>query len=514
MYKTNVGYPGKVCKRKFLTVEKKGKFFPSFQAFSFPNPAWGYSWFHIWVQRSFGSVRIRFIINVKQIAAEMQRREALEKLSALGLGMPVLGSCRRKPISGQEWSMPVSVPYRRSEADEALLVQARANINRIRKGQLIVELKGPEGLLESGLFEIRLLRHRFRFGHTLDIAPVASDMEPDFGEWLSRMGSYTAKCYWDERWHQPIEKEEGKRIYTRFEKEIENALSWGWDVKGHPLIWTVPKALPDWLDKYSPDQRLQRLLAHAGDLVDRYKDKVKSWDVCNEFLWEPSLRHMEERKWPHLEPVSEILTYLEPGIRHIRQRDPAARLILNEYGLEKDFAPGVTALDQRNRFLDLVAEMEKRGCPPDILGTQCHVREPFSMVEIQACLDHLAKSGLPVHITEFWARTPDKADSQATLQYIHDAYTLAFGHPSVENLTYWGDQGLTEKKNKFGPQGRALHQLLCREWDTQARIPGKGASGPMEAFFGQYGLFKDNKKIEDFSFSPEDHGKPMSLTLS
>jgi GH35 family endo-1,4-beta-xylanase len=333
-----------------------------------------------------------------------------------------------------------------------------------------------------------------------------------------RLNCFTAKCYWNERWSHPIEKEEGKRNYAGFEEELKFGLSQGMEVKGHPLFWTVNKALPEWLLKYPVKDRLQKMLDHTGDMVTRYKDRIHLWDVCNEFLWEPSLNHTEQRVWPHLETIPEILTYLEPGMKHIRKQDPSARLVLNEYGLEKDFTKGVTAKHQRQRYLELVAEMKKRNCAPDAIGTQCHVGEPFTMEEIQTSLDELAMAGLPLQITEFWARTPGEKKEKVqadekTLEYIRNAYTIGFGHPSVELFTYWGSD-LVSESGELGPKGKVVLDLLSKEWTTREAFQtnGKGEfSG--HAFFGEYVLMKGGKEIKRFRFGKESEKETLEIVL-
>jgi GH35 family endo-1,4-beta-xylanase len=388
-------------------------------------------------------------------------------------------------------------------------------IEAIRKGDLNLRILQGGIPVQNSAFEIRLRKHAFEFGLTTGEGNKSS---PEVMDFYRSFNSFTVKGYWNERWHQPIEKEEGKRIYSGMDDELAFAETYGLKPKGHPLIWTVPKALPDWLLKYPKEVRLQKMLDHAGDLVNRYKSRIHSWDLCNEFLWEPSLNHTEERVWPHLESIPEILTYLEPAIRHIRKQDPTAHLVLNEYGLEKDYRKEVSAKRQRERFLELIAEMKKRGCEPDAIGTQCHVAEPFTMKEIQTTLDELASSGLPVQVTEFWARSKnadssDKDASPETNAYIRNAYTLAFGHPAVEHFTYWGG-GMCYPKGELNSRGKSLHNLIGTVWKSQKKLE-TSAKGEFSArvFFGEYSLMKEGKEISTFTFLKDSVGKMVEIQL-
>jgi len=451
----------------------------------------------------------------------MKRRSIIRGLGVLPWSLLPLLSCasRNNAVPGQEWD---AIPLKQSssgERDAELLALARKRIEKIRKGNLRLVIKENGRALADSSFEIRHIRHEFRFGTTvISESDGEGKMDAETYKLYQAFNSITAKCYWNERWHFPIEKEEGKRMYEGFENEMSFGLKQGLEVKGHPLIWTVPKGLPEWLLKYPVEERLSKMLAHAGDLVNRYKGNVHTWDLCNEFLWEPSLNHTEQRVWPHLESIPEILTYLEPGIRHIRKQDPLARLVLNEYGLEKDFTKGVTAKQQRLRYLELIEEMRKRNCLPDAIGTQCHVAEPFSMEEIQTSLDELATSGLPLQITEFWARTSkDRNENiqadEKTLEYIRNAYTIGFGHPSVEHFTYWGGD-LLEKTGKPGPKGKALLKLLTEEWTTQSALQTDKYGGTdCSAFFGEYALFKDKKEVGRFHFSQKKKEEVVEVNL-
>jgi len=445
----------------------------------------------------------------------MNRRELLKFLPFLPAFPAAFSSCHASKalIPGEEWkSAQGAGSFDKEDAD--LLAAAEKNIEKIRKGDLKLTVLQGGKPVSSGSFEIFLKKHAFKFGLT------TGEGDQRLAEVLSfykNFNSFTVKGYWNERWHQPIEIEEGKRIYSEMEEEIAFARSMGMEPKGHPLIWTVPKALPAWLMKYPREARLQKMLDHAGDLVNHFKSSIHSWDLCNEFLWEPSLNHTEERLWPHLETIPEILTYLEPAILHIRKQDPTAQLVLNEYGLEKDYRKEVSAYRQRERYMELVAEMKKRGCMPDAIGTQCHVAEPFTMKEMQITLDHLATAGLPVQITEFWSRS--KAfeknrftdPSPDTVAYVRNAYTLAFGHPSVEHFTYWGG-GFCYPKAGLNALGKSIHHLLGTVWNSRQTFE-TSAHGAFSArvFFGEYSLLRDGVEIATFSFSKQSPSPTVEL---
>lgn len=419
-------------------------------------------------------------------------------------------------VKGEEWKTNRNQKAEFDEADADLLKIARENIQKIRKGNLKVKLIARGEPVAQSDFEIKQVRHDFKFGLAQLPGKSKVDFFSDQAELIKRLfNTFTAKCYWNERWHQPIEKIENERIYTLFEAEIEQAAKLGMQVKGHPLVWTVPKALPEWLNTYPAEKRLEILLHHVEDMMTRYKGKIAFWDICNEFLWEPSLKHTEQRKWPHIESINEILTYLEPSIRMARKADANAKLVLNDYGLEKNYRPEISAKEQRERYVQLVLEMQKRGIAPDAIGTQCHVAEPFTMNQIQTTLDHLAKANLPLQITEFWARTKgEKAEADvAALQYIENAYTIGFGHPKMELFTYWGGD-LFMPNGDAGPKLKVLEKLIGRDWQTNSSFQ-TNANGQFElsAFFGEYQILKSGKKMAELAFNKYSEGNELIVDV-
>ena len=77
----------------------------------------------------------------------------------------------------------------------------------------------------------------------------------------------TAKCYWDGCWHHPIEREEGVRVTRFFEQEVRWGLVNGIRVKGHPLVRTIRKGIPTWMDKYPMGEQMKRLENHVRSMI-------------------------------------------------------------------------------------------------------------------------------------------------------------------------------------------------------------------------------------------------------
>jgi len=110
-------------------------------------------------------------------------------------------------------------------------------------------------------------------------------------------------------------------------------------------------------------------------------------------------------------------------------------------------------------------------------------------------------TGLPVHITEFWARThelrakgtmPDHEIDLLHAEYVANTLTVAFGHPGVEAFFFWGLMGdAIDWKDNGGndpkPAYDRVRQLLREEWRTAASAT-TDAQGcvTFDGFFGGY----------------------------
>lgn len=53
-------------------------------------------------------------------------------------------------------------------------------------------------------------------------------------------------------------------------------------VKGHPLVWLHKYALPAWMINLTFNELKEFLNEHITQVVNRYKDKIKMWDIVNE----------------------------------------------------------------------------------------------------------------------------------------------------------------------------------------------------------------------------------------
>ncbi len=411
-------------------------------------------------------------------------------------------------IPGEEWRHVHDLDrqaLKHLRPDAEVLAQARAGIEQHRKADVRLRLVDTAGApLRGQAVELVQERHAFVFGCAFGNV-AAEETDParhERGRLFCELFNGThAKCYWDEKWHQPIETRQGLRVTEKFIAELDWGAAHGLVVRGHPLVWTVPKAIPQWVRKYPYDQQLGFMEHNVRSLIQAAAGRIKLWDLVNEMLWEPSLRNLASRDWPHIETVDEMLTYIEPATRWAREEDPDARYVLNDYGLERTYTPlkGVNAPQQRQRFVELVEALRARGAAPDAIGTQGHVGKWFPMDMAWKTFEDLARAKVPLQISEFWAgpsdcpepdgKNPQQIDAER-VEYARNYYTVAFGHPAVEHLSWWGGDEFFDRGG-WAPSAlyRGLHDLIRTQWWTKAELTSD-ADGVIStrAFYGDYRL--------------------------
>jgi GH35 family endo-1,4-beta-xylanase len=436
----------------------------------------------------------------------------------------------------------INLPFFMSGANHGTMTNTSDSIRKIRMREVEIQLFDHFGNpLKNRSVEILLTKHAFLFG----------DCNPEMDS-LFRQGSSAAEkldvyrkvfagtlnavnstCYWTERPRNNMAKTEafqGEYKLDGFADTVDWGNANGLTVKGHPLFWTVPKAVPDWMSKYDYPTQLKFLEVRLRSMVSRFKGKVKLWDAINEMLWEPALKNLADRNWPHLESLDNMAEYISFVLRICREEDPDAKFLLNDYGLEKnhnakaqlaanDNDPNaakesgipakdgtiVTARLQRKRYLELVKRLREIGFPPSAIGLQGH-SGAVTPAEQMAFYDEMSQAGLPLHITEFWAnpgdfddtfqKLPAKEQDLKIADYVKQFLTNAFAHPAIESFFFWGFMGMatTWPQNNAPvyeekPVLQTVKDLIHKEWNTH-EILNTDSNGILKfrGYYGDYSL--------------------------
>jgi endo-1,4-beta-xylanase len=200
----------------------------------------------------------------------------------------------------------------------------------------------------------------------------------------------------------------------------------------------------------SREELLQRMRDHIHTVVERYKGKIKSWDVVNEAIADGGTNILRNSLW--LEIIGP--DFIAKAFEYAHEADPDAILRYNDYSLENPA--------KRRKLIILIKSLQEQHVPVMAIGTQTHVTvsSPSFEAEDQA-LTELETLGLPIHITELdvnsaqggqRSTSADIANNGATTQgglvedanqRLTDAYAGLFRafvkHDKfVKVVTFWG----------------------------------------------------------------------------
>jgi len=247
------------------------------------------------------------------------------------------------------------------------------------------------------------------------------------------------------KWRQ-LEEHPGQIDFSAADRMFGWARSQGMSVRGHTLLWQVPRFLPDWVNQYDfgaePRASAERLLGnHIAAVCGHFGDMVSSWDVVNEAI-DP------ETGAPRANVFTERLGAVEQidlCFRLAREHAPHAQLVYNDFAGWEGWSA-----KHRDGVLKLLHALKSRGTPIDALGLQSHIRVPDGsrstkphMREWRAFLDEVTGMGLDLVITEFDvndARLPGSiAERDAGVAAIAREYLdFTLSYPQVRDMLLWG----------------------------------------------------------------------------
>ena len=166
------------------------------------------------------------------------------------------------PVSGSNHPVIRRALREPSAKRDETIAWAESNIPKVRQRDVDLRIVDREGAPLSGLsVDVVQQRHAFPFGDmvwSLDAMHRAGNWETDRARyWRKRFtevfNSANALFYWTERPRNDASKVEDWQGHIRLDN-VEDVVDWarseGLTVKGHPVFWTVPKAVPDWLKDY------------------------------------------------------------------------------------------------------------------------------------------------------------------------------------------------------------------------------------------------------------------------
>jgi endo-1,4-beta-xylanase len=242
-----------------------------------------------------------------------------------------------------------------------------------------------------------------------------------------------------------IHPERDRFDFTNSDIIFNFARQHGLSLRGHPLIYGLPKVLPEWFSKgsWSIDGGDGRkiLTDHVTSIVSRYAGHMHSWDVVNEAIEPVHGRPDRLRQNAWLSAVGP--EYIELAFRTAASVDPKAILTYNEYGIEED---GPSFDVRRTAVLELLTRLRKNGVPIGALGIQSHIigsADGFKGTKLATFLADVASLGLRIFITEMDVADrdlpPDIALRDAAVARTYSSYLdVVLAQPAVSIVLTWG----------------------------------------------------------------------------
>jgi endo-1,4-beta-xylanase len=229
-------------------------------------------------------------------------------------------------------------------------------------------------------------------------------------------------------------------------------------------------------------QLLDRLDRHMRALAGHFGSRVRYWDVVNEAFGDDGA--LRDTPWRKI--IGD--DYLEQAFRLAAQHFPDAKLVYNDFSMEK---PG-----KRDAVVAMVRGFQQKGVRIDAIGTQAHFQLTSPTLEaIDASLAAFASTGVEVLVSELdvdvlpaayqnqgadlslnaelSARLnpypkclPSEVAEQAARRWAEIFGVFLKHSGAVHSVTLWGVSDGHSWLNNWPVRGRTNHALL---FDRQLR---------------------------------------------
>jgi endo-1,4-beta-xylanase len=271
--------------------------------------------------------------------------------------------------------------------------------------------------------------------------------------------------------------------------------------KGHPLIFLVPNATPDWQRNLSFEETRKSCLRHVRDSILKFRNRVHIWDVINEAHVQPDNAPGSEMRGYTKEQNVELTL---AALKTAREADPTCFRIVNSTGTWCDYYMGRQPAPWQQSVYDYLKMVKDAGNDYDAVGLQ-YYHSGRDMLEFERNLESFKGFGKPIHITELgfssssdnvkesewwgggvggakilWRGERFTEETQA--QWFEAFYKIAFSKPFVDAITCWDftDPGFIPNggllRADFTPKSSYERLLaLLTKWKEEGILPRVGA---------------------------------------
>ena len=236
--------------------------------------------------------------------------------------------------------------------------------------------------------------------------------------------------YWDQvtpenagKWGR-VEEKENVFYWAGLDSIYNFALKHGIKFKFHNLVWG--KQQPDWIKNLDSAQQVMQVKKWI-DLAGKRYPKADFVDVVNE----PIRTAYDTKNPPYYKAIGGAgktgWDWVIWSFEQARTAFPHSKLILNEFNILNGKKPIKT-------FIHIIDLLKERNLI-DGIGCQGHFMEGTDSSTIRSNLNLLAKTGLPIYISEYDVNENSDAGQ---LKIIKEQFPVFWDSPYVKGITFWG----------------------------------------------------------------------------
>lgn len=398
------------------------------------------------------------------------------------------------------------VTYEGRDPEAAWRKEALIRIEKIRKGDLVVEVVDADGKpVEGAEVKIEMQRHAFRFGNTVNAHLLGAGKE-GFPYTKVRNGQKFVTTWEEAQKYREVVKEffnavtfesefrphvwkqqmsgsaRGKKSYGIL---MESAIPWLREheigIRGHYLSWGAMDF--NAIEKVyvgNPEAHRKWLWDHMADVLTKTDGVVTEWDTINHIVaWG---KHTYEKEYGGMEILAEIMA-------EARRLAPETTHAINE---GKILPEGY----KREPYKRVIRFLNEKGQAPDTVGFMAHfaltsLTPPEELLEVY---DDFSKIAPQLQLSEFDVEAGDDEELQA--DYYRDVMLATFSHPNFNAIVQWGfwenahwkpHAALWRKDWSLKSAGKVFVDLVANQWWTNETVK-TNASGrsQVRGFLGDY----------------------------
>ncbi len=268
------------------------------------------------------------------------------------------------------------------------------------------------------------------------------------------------------------------------------------------------KKTPAEIEALAPEYAvtINRLMAdRILEIALYYKNRFHSWDVVNESATDFGLGRMIPG-----DGICKSHYGVMPGDYTYRS------FMIADSVFPKEVKLNINDYQNGQAYVDQVKDLLARGCKVDIMGSQMHLFNPQTCLDIAAGkpgspetpeqvwakMNMLSQVGLPIHLSEITITAPNNDERGQAIQaaITRDLYRLWFSIKLMMGITWWnvvddcgapGEpsvSGLFSRDMRPKPAYFVMNDLINKEWKTKMTI--KAGEDGRVTFRGFKGLYR------------------------